>query len=78
MRDSHTRFWFVRAADLSILRIDAADVLRFDVDDAFVGPGLVEWFYCFDAQVKGRLRIRWFLWRHGPRRLSLRQRLKRW
>jgi hypothetical protein len=63
----YSQLWFVQAADLSMLRIDGRDVLAFDVDDEAIGPGLSRQFYSFTARVKGRLRIRWFLWRHGAR-----------
>ena len=61
------KIWFVQADDLSTLLIDRADVLTFAVDDEAIGPGSCRQFYSFAARVKGRLRVRWFLWWHGAR-----------
>jgi hypothetical protein len=67
LTNGRDRFWFAVASDLSTLRIDGADVLQFDVDDEVNGPGYYRQLYSCGSRVKGRIRTRWFLWRHGAR-----------
>lgn len=74
----YSRLWFAQADDWSTLRIECADVLTFDVDDEVDGPGACQQFYSFASNVRGRLQIRWFLWRHRGKRLPLWQQIQCW